>query len=120
MCHIHPCLKDDEYSITTMNGLCDYIREKYDMKAEFHGKIDDRYPQRIGRVVKLDIDYIEIGYPLIIQYIIDSDGTSMKFSLLKTSCVKNYITINDLEGIVKYITIETENSIFEFVKVDDE
>lgn len=38
MCHIHPCLKDDEYSITTMNGLCDYIREKYDMKAEFHGK----------------------------------------------------------------------------------
>lgn len=83
-------------------------------------RIDDRYPQRIGRVVKLDIDYIEIGYPLIIQYIIDSDGTSMKFSLLKTSCVKNYITINDLEGIVKYITIETENSIFEFVKVDDE
>lgn len=22
-------------------------------------RIDDRYPQRIGRVVKLDIDYIE-------------------------------------------------------------
>lgn len=80
-------------------------------------RIDDRYPQRIGRVVKLDIDHIEIGYPLLIRYI---DGTSMKFSLLKTSCVKNYITINDLEGIVKYITIETENFIFEFVRVDDE
>ena len=31
MCHIHPSLKDDEYVITTMNELCDYIREKYDM-----------------------------------------------------------------------------------------
>lgn len=32
MCHIHPCLKDDEYIITTMNELCDYIREKYNME----------------------------------------------------------------------------------------
>lgn len=31
MCHIHPCLNDDEYIITIMNGLCDYIREKYDL-----------------------------------------------------------------------------------------
>ena len=83
-------------------------------------RTDDRYPLRIVRVVKLDIDCIEIGYPLLIRYIKDSDGTSMKFSLLKTSCVKNYITIDDLEGIVKYITIETENSIFEFIRVDDE
>lgn len=83
-------------------------------------RTDGRYPLRIGRVVKLDIDCIEIGYPLLIRYIKDSDGTSMKFSLLKTSCVKNYITIDDLEGIVKYITIETENSIFEFIRVDDE
>lgn len=50
-------------------------------------RIDDRYPQRIGRVVKLDIDYIEIGYPLVIRYVKDSDGTPMKFSFLKTSYV---------------------------------
>lgn len=81
-------------------------------------RIDGRYPLRIDRVVKLG--RIEIGYPLIIQYVRDSDGTSMRFSLLKTSCVKNYIIIDDLEGIVKYITIKTENSIFEFVRVDDE
>lgn len=31
MCVIHPVLKDDEHIIETMNGLCDYIREKYDM-----------------------------------------------------------------------------------------
>ena len=92
------------------NGTCD------ECGAE---RTDDRYPQRIGRVVELNIDDIEIGYPLLIRYIKDSDGTSMKFSLLKTSCVKNYITVDDLEGIVKYITIETQNSIFEFERVDD-
>lgn len=32
MCNIHPCLKDDEYIISTMNELCDYIRENYDME----------------------------------------------------------------------------------------
>ena len=83
-------------------------------------RTDDGYPQRIGRVVKLDMNYIEIGYPLLIQYIRDSDGTSMRFSLLKTSNIKNYIVTDDLEGIVKYIMIETENSIFEFERVDDE
>ena len=30
MCNIHPCLKDDEHIKTTMEELCDYIRENYD------------------------------------------------------------------------------------------
>lgn len=32
MCHIHPCLKNDEHIIKTLNGLCDYVRENYDME----------------------------------------------------------------------------------------
>lgn len=32
MYNIHPCLKDDEHIKTTMQGLCDYIRENYDME----------------------------------------------------------------------------------------
>ena len=32
MCVIHPVLKDDDRIIETMNELCDYIREKYDME----------------------------------------------------------------------------------------
>lgn len=32
MCVIHPDLKDDDHIIETMNGLCDYIREKNDME----------------------------------------------------------------------------------------
>lgn len=31
-CVIHPALKDDGYIIETMYGLCDYIREKYNME----------------------------------------------------------------------------------------
>ena len=32
VCHIHPVIKNDEHIIETMNGLYDYIREKYDME----------------------------------------------------------------------------------------
>ena len=32
MCNIHPCLKDDEHIKTTIQELCEYIREKYDME----------------------------------------------------------------------------------------
>ena len=31
-------------------------------------RTDGRYPLRIGRIVNLDADYIEIGYPLVIQW----------------------------------------------------
>jgi len=33
MCVIHPVLKDDDHIIEPMNGLCDYIKEKYDMEG---------------------------------------------------------------------------------------
>ena len=32
MCVIHPVLKDDDHIKTTVNELCDYIRENYDME----------------------------------------------------------------------------------------
>ena len=32
MCVIHPVMKDDNYIIETMNWLCDYIRDKYDVE----------------------------------------------------------------------------------------
>ena len=31
MCYLHPCLADDDYITGVMNGLCEYIREKYDI-----------------------------------------------------------------------------------------
>ena len=32
MCNIHPCIQDDEHIKTTIQELCDYIRENYDME----------------------------------------------------------------------------------------
>ena len=31
-CELHPELEKDQHIITTMNELCDYIRENYDME----------------------------------------------------------------------------------------
>ena len=32
MCNIHPILANDEHIKSTLNDLCDYIRENYNMK----------------------------------------------------------------------------------------
>ena len=71
-------------------------------------RTDSRYPIRIGRIVKLDMDYIEIGYPLVIRYIRDSDGTPMKFSLLKTSNVVEVSSVGEIECEPLFVVVETE------------
>lgn len=32
MCNIHPMLADDEHIKSTLNDLCDYIRENYNIE----------------------------------------------------------------------------------------
>ena len=76
-------------------------------------RTDGRYPDRIGRIVYIDVKNIEYNRPLIIWYIKDSDGTPMRMKYLKTSHVKGF----GLNGVTKYLTVETENSIFEFEKI---
>lgn len=83
-------------------------------------RADGRYPLRIGRVVDLDVDYIEIGFPLVLRYIRDSDGSPMRFSLLKTSDVVQITSVGELLINSLGVIVETENSIFEFERVDDE
>lgn len=81
-----------------------------------HGteRTDGRYPLRIGRVVDLDVDYIEIGFPLVLRYIRDSDGSPMRFNLLKTSDVVQVTSVGELLINSLGVIVETENSIFEF------
>ena len=81
---------------------------------------DDRYPQRIGRIISLDIDDILIDFPLIIKYVRDSDGTPMRWMILRTSLVKSFEYIEDKNGDIDCINVVTENSIYEFKRVDDE
>lgn len=83
-------------------------------------RTDGRYPLRIGRIVKLDMGDIEIGYPLVVRYVRNSDGTPMRFSLLKTSNVVSVNSVGEIECDPLFIVIETENSIFEFERVEED
>ena len=80
---------------------------------------DDKYPMRIGRIISLDIDDILIDFPLIIKYVRDSDGTPMRNLVLRTSFVKSFEYIKDENGVINWINIVTENSIYKFKRVDD-
>ena len=81
---------------------------------------DDRYPQRIGRIISLDIDDILIDFPLIIKYVRDSDGTPMRWMILRTSLVKSFEYMKDKNGDIDCINVVTENSIYEFERVENE
>ena len=82
-------------------------------------RTDGRYPLRIDRIVELNIDDIEIGYPLMIRYVRDSDDTPMKFSFLKTSYVTSVNSVGKISRNSLFVVVETENSIFEFERVAD-
>lgn len=81
---------------------------------------DDRYPQRIGRIISLDINDILIDFPLIIKYVRDYDGTTMRNLILRTSLVKSFEYIKDKNGNIDCINVVTENSIYKFERIEDE
>lgn len=74
-------------------------------------RTDGRYPMRIGRTVQLNMEYLKPGYPMIINYLKDVDGSDYSNMYLRTS---NIISINSTESTV---TVETVNSIFTFKKI---
>lgn len=76
-------------------------------------RTDGRYPNRIDRIVDIDIKNIKIDYPLIINYVRDSDGTPMYMKCLRTSYVKGF----GLNEVTKHLIVETENSIFDFERI---
>ena len=74
-------------------------------------RTDDRYPQRIGRTVDLEMDFIKPGLPLFVKYIKNTDGSDMIGKALRTSYV---VSVCTCENIVR---VETRNSVFEFERV---
>lgn len=89
-------------------------------KGELKGlyRQDDIYPIRIGRIINLDINDILIDFPLIIRYVRDSDGTPMRWMILRTSPVKSFEYVKDKNGEITCINVVTENSIYEFKRLD--
>lgn len=74
-------------------------------------RTDGRYPMGIGRTVDLNLDDIQNGYPMILNYIKNADGSDYSNMYLRTSCVSTIIKMP------RTVTIETLNSIFEFEKI---
>ena len=76
-------------------------------------RTDGRYPMRIGRIVEFDVKNIEIGYPFYFDYIKDENGNDYTGMYFRTSFVKDWDYVFD--GVIR---IETNNSIYEFERVE--
>lgn len=74
-------------------------------------RTDGRYPLRIGRICIKPIPII--GYPLVINYVKNRDGSDYHYSSFTSRCVS--YEVKDRENI---IIIHTNNSKYIFEKIN--
>ena len=78
-------------------------------------RTDGRYPQRVGRIVKININDLTIGVPLILDYVKDENGNDYSNFYLRCSIINEiHIVSNSL------FCVETNNTIYEFERVESE
>lgn len=90
------------------------IKHTGTLGSRYEDRIDDIYPERIGRIVSFIPTDITVGQSFRIPYVKDANGAPMVFKALITSKVKSWAMNNDM------FTVETKNSIYEFEYVDEE
>ena len=97
------------------------MKKQYRIKSIVHTGIkgdrgtprtDGRYPLRIGRIVELDTDDLEIDNQLILDYIKDEKGNDYSGMSLYCSIIVDWDYAYD-----NRIKIETLNSIYELEEV---
>ena len=76
-------------------------------------RTDGRYPLRIGRIVEMKYDSIEISVPTTLHYVRDSDGSPLIFKYIRTSDVVSKSKNNNK------VVITTRNSVFEFEEYEE-
>lgn len=74
-------------------------------------RVDGRYPLRIGRTVEIDMKMLVEGTPLILSYVKDEKGNDYSGYYLQCSRIQSIHIASD-----KLLTVETNNSIYEFEK----
>lgn len=74
-------------------------------------RTDGRYHLRVGRTVRLDMEHITVGIPLILEYVKDENGNDYSGYYLRCSIIRGIHFIGDKCGC-----IETNNTIYEFEK----
>lgn len=77
-------------------------------------RTDGRYPLRIGRTVEIDLKNLVEGIPLIISYVRDEKGNDYRGYYLKCSSIQSIHIVSE-----KLFTVETNNSIYEFEKSEE-
>lgn len=77
-------------------------------------RTDGRYPLRVGRTVRLNIEHINVGMPLILEYVKDENGNDYSEYYLRCSIIQGIHFIGDKTGC-----IETNNTIYEFKKQEE-
>ncbi len=95
------------YRITRITHTGTYGKEGTD-------RTDGRYPLRIGRIVEMKYDSIDVGIPMTLRYVRDSDGTPLRFKYICTSDVVSKNKNNNK------VVITTRNSVFEFEEYEEE
>lgn len=105
--------------------MCDYRKDKHMLyritKITHSGtcgkkgtnRTDGRYPLRIGRIVEMKYDSIEISVPMTLHYVRDSDGSPLIFKYIRTSDVVSKSKNNNK------VVITTRNSVFEFEEYEE-
>lgn len=78
-------------------------------------RTDGRYPLRIGRTVKIDLQNLVEGTPLVLSYVKDEKGNDYNEYYLRCSRIQSIHIPSE-----KSFTVETNNSIYEFEKEMEE
>lgn len=76
---------------------------------------DGRYPKRVNRIVRLDVDNLQVGTPLTLYYVKDENGNDYSSYYLHCSTIQGIHFVLDKVGC-----IETRNTIYEFEKESEE
>lgn len=76
---------------------------------------DGRYPKRVNRIVKLDVDNLQVGMTLTLDYVKDEHGNDYSGYYLHCSTIQSIHFVSDKVGC-----IETRNTIYEFEKESEE
>ena len=94
-------------------GIYKIISIRHSRKRGSRGtpRTDGRYPLRVGRTVRLDMEHLSIGIPLILEYVKDENGNDYRDYYLRCSIIHGIYFIGDKKGC-----IETNNTIYEFEK----
>lgn len=77
-------------------------------------RTDGRYPQRVGRIVEINLKNLVLGTPLILNYVKDEHGNNYRGSILNCSRIQSTHMVTN-----KLLVVETCNTIYEFEEVEE-